>query len=194
MRLLQVVVHDGCKGAFAIGTPLRDALGEQLVAVAPGALHGLDQHGVARGEVRVEAAMGKAGLFHDVGHADAVIAAATDGTRSHLDDPVMGLGLALCAGSHDGRHITIIILKRQASTSAAGFLHYSATVNAQPGSISQNADIRYLGRLLGDVIRAYGGQALFERIESIRATSVDRYRGSSRASAPGDAAGSTGSG
>ena len=64
--------------------------------------------------------------------------------------------------------------------SAAGFLHYSEPVNA-PTSISQNADIRYLGRLLGDVIRAYGGESLFERIESIRATSVDRYRGVSRA-------------
>ncbi len=60
-------------------------------------------------------------------------------------------------------------------------------MNAQPGSISQNADIRYLGRLLGDVIRAYGGQSLFERIESIRATSVDRYRGVSRATAPAEA-------
>jgi phosphoenolpyruvate carboxylase len=71
--------------------------------------------------------------------------------------------------------------------SAAGFLHYSVTVSAPPGSISQNADIRYLGRLLGDVIRAYGGQSLFERIESIRASSVDRYRGVARAAAPGDA-------
>jgi phosphoenolpyruvate carboxylase len=44
-------------------------------------------------------------------------------------------------------------------------------------AITQNADIRYLGRLLGDVIRAYGGQALFERIETIRAASVDRHRG-----------------
>src|SRR5262245_11421269 len=43
--------------------------------------------------------------------------------------------------------------------------------------ITQNADIRYLGKLLGDVIRAYGGQALFERIESIRASSVERHRG-----------------
>lgn len=43
--------------------------------------------------------------------------------------------------------------------------------------ISQNADVRYLGKLLGDVIRAYGGDALFQRIEYIRATSVDRYRG-----------------
>ena len=52
-----------------------------------------------------------------------------------------------------------------------------------PAPIAQNADIRYLGRLLGDVIRAYGGDALFERIEFIRATSVDRYRGMAGAAA-----------
>ncbi len=44
-------------------------------------------------------------------------------------------------------------------------------------SISQNADVRFLGKLLGDVIRRHGGEALFERIEAIRAASVDRYRG-----------------
>ena len=44
-------------------------------------------------------------------------------------------------------------------------------------AVTQNADIRFLGRLLGDVIRAYGGPALFERIEAIRAASVDRHRG-----------------
>ena len=43
--------------------------------------------------------------------------------------------------------------------------------------ITQNADVRFLGKLLGDVIREYGGEALFRRIEFIRATSVDRYRG-----------------
>src|ERR1700691_6126899 len=43
--------------------------------------------------------------------------------------------------------------------------------------ISQNADVRFLGKLLGDVIREYGGEALFRRIEYIRATSVDRHRG-----------------
>jgi len=43
--------------------------------------------------------------------------------------------------------------------------------------ITQNADIRFLGKLLGDVIREYGGEALFARIEYIRANSVDRYRG-----------------
>jgi phosphoenolpyruvate carboxylase len=47
--------------------------------------------------------------------------------------------------------------------------------------ISQNADIRYLGKLLGDVIRAYGGAELFERIEYIRARSVERHRGISDA-------------
>jgi phosphoenolpyruvate carboxylase len=47
---------------------------------------------------------------------------------------------------------------------------------AQP-PITQNPDIRFLGKLLGDVIRAYGGDALFRRIEYIRSTSVDRARG-----------------
>ena len=49
--------------------------------------------------------------------------------------------------------------------------------------ITQNADIRYLGKLLGDVIRAYGGPELFERIENIRARSVDRHRGLADAAA-----------
>jgi phosphoenolpyruvate carboxylase len=52
-----------------------------------------------------------------------------------------------------------------------------------PKPITQNADIRYLGKLLGDVIRAYGGQTLFQRIEFIRASSVDRYRGVADATA-----------
>ena len=42
--------------------------------------------------------------------------------------------------------------------------------------IIQNADIRYLGRVLGDVIRTYAGDALFQRIEQIRAASVERHR------------------
>ncbi|MGE0114154.1 MAG: phosphoenolpyruvate carboxylase [Steroidobacteraceae bacterium] len=48
---------------------------------------------------------------------------------------------------------------------------------AAASTITQNADIRFLGKLLGDVIREYGGEALFERIEYIRSTSVDRHRG-----------------
>src|SRR6202021_1448292 len=43
--------------------------------------------------------------------------------------------------------------------------------------IAQNADVRFLGKLLGDVIRPYGGAALLDRIEAIRAASVDRFRG-----------------
>jgi phosphoenolpyruvate carboxylase len=46
-----------------------------------------------------------------------------------------------------------------------------------PPAIAQNADVRFLGQLLGRVIRNYGGDALLERIEAIRAASVDRYRG-----------------
>ena len=43
--------------------------------------------------------------------------------------------------------------------------------------LTQNSDVRFLGKVLGDVIRTYGGDALFQRIEAIRAASVDRYRG-----------------
>ena len=43
--------------------------------------------------------------------------------------------------------------------------------------IVQNADVRFLGKLLGDVIRTYGGSGLLDRIEAIRAASVDRFRG-----------------
>jgi len=44
-------------------------------------------------------------------------------------------------------------------------------------TISQNPDIRYLGRLLGQVIRAYGGEKLYRQTEYIRSASVDRARG-----------------
>jgi len=44
-------------------------------------------------------------------------------------------------------------------------------------SVEQDPDIRFLGRILGDVIRRFGGDTLFRRIEYIRSTSVDRYRG-----------------
>ncbi|UYY76107.1 phosphoenolpyruvate carboxylase [Sphingomonas sp. R1] len=50
-------------------------------------------------------------------------------------------------------------------------------------AITNNPDIRFLGRLLGDVIRVYGGEELFKRIEYIRATSVDRHRGVAGAAA-----------
>ena len=46
-----------------------------------------------------------------------------------------------------------------------------------PPTVTQNADVRFLGKLLGDVIRSHGGESLFERIEAIRAASVDRHRG-----------------
>ena len=44
-------------------------------------------------------------------------------------------------------------------------------------SIAQNPDIRFLGRILGDVIRELGGEVLYQRTEYIRSTSVDRARG-----------------
>jgi phosphoenolpyruvate carboxylase len=53
----------------------------------------------------------------------------------------------------------------------------------KPASLEQNPDVRFLGKLLGDVIRTYGGDALFRRIEHIRSTSVDRHRGMGAADA-----------
>ncbi len=47
----------------------------------------------------------------------------------------------------------------------------------QSAPIMQNPDIRFLGRILGDVIRELGGEALYRRTEYIRSTSVDRHRG-----------------
>jgi phosphoenolpyruvate carboxylase len=56
--------------------------------------------------------------------------------------------------------------------------------------IAQNPDIRYLGRLLGQVIRRFGGEAIYRRTEYIRRASVDRHRGveGSDATDPGLAA------
>jgi phosphoenolpyruvate carboxylase len=50
-------------------------------------------------------------------------------------------------------------------------------------STKQNPDIKFLGRVLGDVIRTYAGDEVFRRIEYIRAASVDRHRGGAEAGA-----------
>lgn len=42
--------------------------------------------------------------------------------------------------------------------------------------ITNNPDVRYLGRVLGDVIRALGGERLFTATEAIRSASVERHR------------------
>ncbi len=48
---------------------------------------------------------------------------------------------------------------------------------ASTNPITQNEDIRFLGRILGDVIREVGGEPLYRQIEYIRSASVDRHRG-----------------
>jgi phosphoenolpyruvate carboxylase len=53
----------------------------------------------------------------------------------------------------------------------------SAAPSRPAQTINQNPDIRFLGRILGDVIRTYGGEELFRRIEYIRSASVERHRG-----------------
>ncbi len=83
---------------------------------------------------------------------------------------------SLAAARRSGRCISMLFAPICFET-AAGILHPVHEVSTEPATISQNADIRYLGRLLGDVIRTYGGQQLFERTEAIRASSVQRHRG-----------------
>ena len=60
---------------------------------------------------------------------------------------------------------------------AHGAARGSARMYQTKPGIEQNPDVRYLGRLLGDVIRRFGGDALFRRVEYIRSASVDRHRG-----------------
>ncbi|WP_267396638.1 MULTISPECIES: phosphoenolpyruvate carboxylase [unclassified Sphingomonas] len=43
--------------------------------------------------------------------------------------------------------------------------------------IANNPDVRFLGAKLGEVIRGYGGEALFAATEAIRKASVERHRG-----------------
>ena len=49
-------------------------------------------------------------------------------------------------------------------------------MNDNKPTIAQNPDIKFLGKMLGDVIKAYGGENLYRQTEYIRATSVDRFR------------------
>src|SRR5471030_1107916 len=63
---------------------------------------------------------------------------------------------------------------RQAIDRAAAAMQHRGMADL-PG-IANNPDIRFLGKLLGDVIRNYGGEALYARTESIRTASVDRHR------------------
>src|SRR5258707_2150542 len=44
-------------------------------------------------------------------------------------------------------------------------------------AITQNAGSRLLGKPVGRVMRTYGGSGLLDRIEAMRAASVDRFRG-----------------
>jgi len=43
---------------------------------------------------------------------------------------------------------------------------YCPSCTSVPSSITQNADVRFLGKLLGDIIRHLGGQACFKRNRS----------------------------
>lgn len=49
--------------------------------------------------------------------------------------------------------------------------------NGAPPTVAQPEEMRFLGRILGNVIRDLGGEPLYRRTEYIRAASVDRHRG-----------------
>ena len=69
-------------------------------ALTAGPFQRFGQQGVARREVRIEAAVGQAGFLHDVGHADAMEAGAADGAGGGLHDAVVAQLLAAGAGFH----------------------------------------------------------------------------------------------
>lgn len=50
------------------------------------------------------------------------------------------------------------------------------SASAPTGPAGAREDVRYLGRLLGDAIRAYDGQSLFDQTEAIRRASVEAHR------------------
>jgi hypothetical protein len=81
-----------------------------LNPLGTGAIAGLGQQGVARIEMRVKAGVCQAGLFHDVGHASAIIALrritrdATSTMRSCVSSFVGRRGLGFFRG-HDCHHI-----------------------------------------------------------------------------------------
>src|ERR687897_3018044 len=56
-----------------------------------------------------------------------------------------------------------------------------AVPDSSPTDSPERGDLRFLGRLLGDVIRAQEGEAVFARIEAIRQAAVAVHRVGGRA-------------
>lgn len=76
------------------------------------------------------------------------------------------------------RHGFCIKIRSQLVVTSAIYRVVTVMKQVVPNQVlSQSADIRFLGKLLGDVIREYAGEEIFKRIEYIRQTSVDRFRG-----------------
>jgi len=76
-------------------------------AFTAGTVGGLGEHRLARREMGVEAAVRQTGVFHDVGDAGAVEAAAPDGARGGVNDAIVRRFLG---PSGEAFHMTIIIL------------------------------------------------------------------------------------
>ena len=61
-----------------------------LGAVASRAFERLDQQGIARIEMGIEAAVRESGFLHDIGHAHTGVAALADRASGHGDDALVG--------------------------------------------------------------------------------------------------------
>jgi hypothetical protein len=84
-------------------------------ALGAGPVGRLDEHRLARGEVRVEAAVREPGFLHDVCDAGAVVAAAPDRPRGGGNDTFVGGVLAAGSGSWHGEegYMMSIIMRRK---------------------------------------------------------------------------------
>src|SRR5437764_14134617 len=81
----------------------------------------------------VEAAMGQADLFHDLGDARAVVPSAPSSARGGRDDPFVGDFLAAGGGPPGGGSAHMIIIIYQSGAERK-------TVEAQQGAKTQNQD------------------------------------------------------
>ena len=94
MSIGQVAFHKGTQGTSAACLTHGGAPGDTISAVAACTREGFSQQGVARAEVRVEAAMCQPGFFHDVGDAHAVETAPPDRPRGGRDNAFVAEFLA----------------------------------------------------------------------------------------------------
>src|SRR5829696_7546934 len=74
--------------------------------------------------------------------------------------------------------MAMVVTVSRGQTSVAAQSGPPAMPNADPSlaEAPERKDVRFLGRLLGDIIRAQEGETVFARIEAIRQAAVDVHR------------------